>query len=257
MAKVRIDVYLVQKGYAPSRTKAQDLIKEGSVYLNEKGKSRIVLSANELISEESFPDVLILPNAVEKFVSRAGLKMEGALRHLGLRVDQFRVLDVGISTGGFTDCLLQHGVQSVVGVDVGRNQLNLKLKNDPRVSLLEGVNARDLQNHPEVQKRMPTGGFDLAVIDVSFISLKLVLPSVLSLVSLKGHVLALVKPQFEVGPENLGKNGVVTDSTLYEKLRSDIYTLGGNLGYLVKDYFESSIEGKDGNREFFVFIQKS
>ncbi len=256
MKQIRIDVYLVEKGHVPSRTKAQELIRSGLVSIRKNFLLRTVQSVSELVDEDLNPEIIIQKSALDKYVSRAGLKMEGALDHLKFAVDGLMVLDVGISTGGFTDCLLQRNAASVVGVDVGHNQLSLRLKNDPRIRCLEGVNAREIQNNSELLSVIPAGGFHLAVIDVSFISLSLILPSVSQVIKTWGHVLALVKPQFEVGQENLGKRGIVKDETLFAKVEDKIKKSAESSEFSIKDYFPSKIEGKDGNREFFIFAQK-
>ncbi len=260
MKKTRIDIYMVAKGFSPSRTKAQDLIKAGLVAIRLPGdapnQTKAIVSANELIDEELLPEIVVQKNPLEKYVSRAGLKMEGALQRLSLKVDGFQVLDVGISTGGFTDCLLQNGAKAVLGVDVGHNQLSQKLKSDPRVQALEGINAREIHENTLVLEKAPTSGFDLAVVDVSFISLTLVLPSVVRLVKkTKGCCLALVKPQFEVGPEGIGKNGIVKNKELYDGVREKILEKVSELGGSHSRFFESDVEGKDGNQEFFVFFE--
>lgn len=256
MKKTRIDVYLVEKGFAPSRSKAQDLIKAGLVSLRDENKTIQVQSVSALIDEDQPPQILIQKNNLDKYVSRAGFKMEGALDHLRFPVEKLDVLDVGISTGGFTDCLLQRGVQQVLGVDVGHNQLSHRLASDPRITCFEGLNARAIHENKEVLTKMPREGFHLIVIDVSFISLTLVLPSVVQLLKPWGHVLALVKPQFEVGPEGLGKGGLVKDSSLFATVEGKIKAAAQEAELIVKDYFPSKIEGKDGNQEFFIFCQK-
>ncbi|MFN7826317.1 MAG: TlyA family RNA methyltransferase [Pseudobdellovibrionaceae bacterium] len=257
MSKVRIDVYLTEKGFVPSRTKAQDIIRDGLVQVTEGQRTWTVKSPSELISEELPPKITIQKNVHDKYVSRAGLKLEGALSHLKFSVEGLTLLDVGISTGGFSDCLLQNGAERILGVDVGHNQLNWRLKNHPGLQLLEGVNARALDKNSDVLRATPNGGFQMAVIDVSFISLRLILPSVLKLVKPWGHVLALVKPQFELGPENLDKNGIVKDPSLYAQLEKSIREFSLEQSVLTKDYFKSSVEGKDGNTEFFIFLQKN
>lgn len=243
--KKRIDLLLVEKGLASSRTKAQDLIAEGKVFVLEKGIRKVVQIASENFEN---PQILLEESNLEKYVSRAGLKLEGALSHLGLSVQGFRVLDVGQSTGGFTDCCLQKGALEVVGVEVGKGQLAEKLKKDFRVCLHEEMNARELR------KELPNLGlFDLAVLDLSFISLTLVLPEVIQFTN---QVLALVKPQFEVGPEGLGKGGIVKDSSHFQNVENKIKKCVQELGFKVMDYFPSSPEGKDGNREFFIYFKK-
>lgn len=254
---IRVDVLLVEKGFATSRNRAQELIASGRVFILDsqssgKKKTAIKKPSQQLTGNEVFeiePDAETLD-----FVSRGGLKMRGALAKAEIDVAGFKVLDIGISTGGFTDCVLQAGASSVVGVDVGHDQLAAKLKRDKRVQLVEGVNARDLSQTPLIQMN---GGakFDLIVADVSFISLSLVLPEMVAYLKESGSVLALVKPQFEVGRENLGKNGIVTDASLYPTVETKIRRSCEAAGLLVEDYFESSIEGFDGNKEFFVFAK--
>lgn len=254
MSKTRIDVYMVEKGFAPSRNKAQELINAGLVSVRENVNVKAIKNPSELIDELSSPEILIQKNPFDRYVSRGGIKLERALMHVSLPVDGLKILDVGISTGGFSDCLLQNGAAFILGVDVGHNQLSLKLKNDPRIQSIEGVNAREIHQDEKVKKMMPEGGFDMAVIDVSFISLKLILPSVFKLINQSGRILALVKPQFEVGPEGLGKNGIVKDLRLYEQVKASIESCVYENGKKVISYFESELEGKDGNKEFFIFI---
>jgi 23S rRNA (cytidine1920-2'-O)/16S rRNA (cytidine1409-2'-O)-methyltransferase len=256
MKTMRLDIYLVEKGFSPSRTKAQDAIRAGVVQLKDGIQTRLATNSSELIDEDKPPEISILKSELDRYVSRAGLKMEGALKLLQLNVEDLDVLDVGISTGGFTDCLLQRGARSVVGVDVGHNQLNLKLKADPRLKSFEGVNAREIHHNENVLKAKPEVGFDLIVIDVSFISLTLILPSAIQLLKPRGAVLALVKPQFEVGPEGLGKNGIVKDEKLYGQVHQKIEECVVAIGGRGVRYFESELEGKDGNKEFFIFFKK-
>ncbi len=254
---IRADVLLVEKGHATSRNRAQELIASGRVYVidstsPQKKKTHVKKPSLQLTGKEDFeiePDV-----ESSDFVSRGGLKMQGALKQANLDVTGSHVLDIGISTGGFTDCLLQAGATAVVGVDVGHDQLAPKLKKDSRVQLCEGVNARDLSKTPLLKLN---GGrkFDLIVADVSFISLTLVLPEMITYLKESGSILALVKPQFEVGRENIGKNGIVKDAALYAGVETKIRRACESVGLLVEGYFESSIEGTDGNREFFVFAR--
>lgn len=252
---MRIDVYLVENGLASSRTRAQELITSGRVHIVANGKRQPVKKASQHF--DPGPSVAIEIDKDEesdRFVSRGGLKMKGALERVRLEVKGFRVLDVGISTGGFTDCLLQSGAASVVGVDVGHRQLAEKLLRDSRVRLVEGVNARDLSGVPLMDLNAGHK-FDLAMIDVSFISLTLVLPGVIQYLKDSAPVLALVKPQFEVGREGLGKNGIVKDASRYTEVEEKIRNCCRSAGLIVEDYFESPIEGSDGNREFFVLAR--
>lgn len=252
---MRLDLYLVQNKKAASRSQAQELIHGGQVYYFKENQKIILKKPNYQVSE-NHPEILIEAGPVSRFVSRGGLKLEGALRHCDLTVTGFRVLDVGISTGGFTDCLLQQGASQVLGVDVGHDQLHASLRNHPQVRLLEGLNARELDQNPQVRAVTPEGGFDLVVMDVSFISIGLIIPKLPTLLKPGGFLLSLVKPQFEVGPEGLGKGGLVKDPGLYSKVEIKVRSLCQTAGLSVKDYFSSPIEGKDGNREFFIFAQK-
>lgn len=239
---MRADVLLVERGLAASRTAAQRLIAAGHVFARE-GNSRVAVSkpsvsfANDVSLEVEASDL-------DRFVSRGGLKLDSALTHVGLDVAHLRCLDVGQSTGGFTDCLLQRGAAHVVGVDVGHDQLHARMRADSRVTCIEGVNARTLAQIGEP--------FDLIVADVSFISLTKVLLQWPALLTAKGRVLSLVKPQFEVGADNLARGGIVRDVSLYATVEATIRTACVQAGLRVLDYFDSSITGTDGNREFFV-----
>lgn len=253
--KKRLDLFLVEKFQVTSRTKAQDLIKSGSVWIFEKDQWHQALTPSLQVDEHN--QIEIRSSELDRFVSRGGLKLEGALRHLQLSVHGLDVLDVGMSTGGFTDCLLHYGAHQVVGVDVGHAQLHPKLQGLSRVIAIEGVNARELHENLSVLAKKPQEGWPLVVVDVSFISLTLVLPAITQVLAPKGSIVALVKPQFEVGPEGLGKGGVVKDASLYIEVEKKIRQKCLELNLSVRDYFNSSIEGKDGNREFFIWAQKN
>ena len=189
------------------------------------------------------------------FVSRGGLKLAGALAKTGLAAGGKVCLDVGQSTGGFTDCLLQAGARHVVGVDVGHGQLHPQLRCDPAVTAIEGINCRALSS-TDLGKAFPPGGFDLIVGDVSFISLTLVLPQLPALLATNGDLLLLVKPQFEVGPGNIGKGGIVRDPALYHDVESKLCQCAKDLGLTVRGWLDSPITGGDGNREFFIWLKK-
>jgi 23S rRNA (cytidine1920-2'-O)/16S rRNA (cytidine1409-2'-O)-methyltransferase len=248
---MRADLLLVERGLAPSRAKAQELIETGRVFVIVDGKKSPITKPSAKIPPQQVDSITVESGGAREFVSRGGIKLDGALDRVGLDVSGFSVLDVGISTGGFADCLLQRGAARVIGVDVGHGQLNEKLRRDDRVAHLEGVNARDLAKAPLLE--MNAGRrLDLVVADVSFISLTLVLPEAIQYLKESAPVLALVKPQFEVGREGLGKNGIVKDPRLYGVVEEKIRRCCADAGLAVEDYFESSIEGTDGNREFFV-----
>lgn len=256
---MRIDVLMTAKGLVRSRQKARELILAGRVSIIDKMGRRKV-SKPSLIVDDS-PDLKVEiaadPEFGEReFVSRGALKLSGALERCNRALNGRTVLDIGISTGGFADCCLQRGANRIVGVDVGHDQLAQKLRDDSRVVLFEGVNARDLVE-PEWQTKLFTENsgqkFDLIVVDVSFISLRLVLPGLPAFLLPTGAILALVKPQFEVGRAGLGKGGIVNDASLYPKVESEICVFSTSLGLKVESYFESSILGSDGNREFFLY----
>ena len=246
---MRIDQLLVERGLAASRSQAQRLIAGGVRWRQPSGEWRAVGKNRDEVPEGA--ELQLLDDAESRYVSRGGLKLEGALQATGVQVQGLRCLDVGQSTGGFTDCLLQRGAAQVVGVDVGHAQVHPRIQGDARVVCIEGVNARELTAGDE---RIPdaTLGFDLLVGDVSFISLTLVLPGVVPMLKPGGQLLMLVKPQFELQPGQVGKGGIVRDASLYAFVEQRIRTALSDLGLRVVAWLESPIEGGDGNREFFV-----
>ncbi len=246
---VRADALLVARGLAPSRTAAQWLIKAGRV---SWAGSTISKPAMDL-PEDAELTVTADPEA--HYVSRGGLKLAGALAQTGLKVAGKTCLDVGQSTGGFTDCLLQAGARHVVGVDVGHDQLHSQLRRDPAVTAFEGINCRALSS-ADLGPAFPAGGFELIVGDLSFISLTLILPQLPSLLAAHGDLLLLVKPQFEVGPDHIGKGGIVRDPTLYRQVEAKLRTCAQTLGLTVNAWLDSPISGGDGNREFFIWLNK-
>lgn len=254
---MRLDQYLVYKKLATSRTQAQDMIENGFVYLLQNQQKKILTKPSYDVKDEHDERIAVENNELQRYVSRAGLKLEKALQKTKLQVSGLKVLDIGQSTGGFTDCLLQHSVDSVVGVDVGTEQLHEQLRIDPRVYFFENLNARELDSHIEFQKRVPADKFDLAVADVSFISLTKVTEALGPLIRRGGHYLFLVKPQFECGPEFLDKNGIVSDKQVYKVIEQRIRQNCCQVFGSVLDYFNSEFPGKDGNQEFFVYGQKN
>jgi 23S rRNA (cytidine1920-2'-O)/16S rRNA (cytidine1409-2'-O)-methyltransferase len=246
---VRADALLVEQKLAPSRTAAQWLIKEGRVSWagGKISKPAMDLPADTPLTVAADPDA--------HYVSRGGLKLAGALAATGIKVAGRLCLDVGQSTGGFTDCLLQNGARHVVGVDVGHDQLHAQLRADPAVTAIEGVNCRAL-TAADLGTALPAGGFDLIVGDVSFISLTLILPQLPAFLAADGDLLLLVKPQFEVGPENIGKGGIVRDPTLYRTVEKKLCDFGQKIGFTVAAWLDSPITGGDGNREFFIWLKK-
>ena len=249
---IRLDLLLVQQQLASSRTHARKLIDAGRVLLSDGHSWRPANKASQSVSEDTRIQVEALPE--DQYVSRAGLKLAAILDHTGLNPAGWHALDVGCSTGGFSDCLLQRGAAQVVGVDVGHDQLAPRLRENPRMHLFEGLNARYLT----AEQIAPYGaeGFDAIVMDVSFISQTLILPQLPSLMKTGGHLLSLVKPQFEVGPEGIGKGGLVRDPALYQGVQEKIYALCENLDLRIQHYLESPITGGDGNREFLLWAQK-
>ncbi|SEK11691.1 23S rRNA (cytidine1920-2'-O)/16S rRNA (cytidine1409-2'-O)-methyltransferase [Variovorax sp. OK605] len=263
---MRADQLLVERGLAASRSQAVRLI-AGGMRWRDAGTSdawRSVVKNKDEVPESA---ELELDDAAEaRYVSRGGLKLEGALAVSGVDPAGKLCLDVGQSTGGFTDCLLQRGAAKVVGVDVGHGQLHAKLREDARVVAIEGVNARalsadDLAEEPEEgDEGEPEEGagessaprFDLIVGDLSFISLTLVLPAVVEFLADDGQLLMLVKPQFELQPGQVGKGGIVRDETMYAVVEKRLHDACAALELKVLRWFDSPIAGGDGNREFFI-----
>lgn len=285
---MRIDQLLVQRGLASTRSQAQRLIADGVQWRKGEEWKRVAKNGDEV--PEGAP-IQLLDDSEARYVSRGGLKLEAALRQVGLSVNGLRCLDVGQSTGGFTDCLLQAGAISVVGVDVGSAQLHPKLRSDVRVLCVEGVNARTLsamdlvaayahstgaEGQFDLEEDGPTYAgfdgsegsneasdvidlppefappFDLLVADLSFISQTLVLPAAVSLLRKGGTLLTLVKPQFELQPGQVGKGGIVRDEAMYSLVEERLRSACKDLGLKVTHWFDSPIEGGDGNREFFI-----
>ena len=239
-----------------SRSQAQRLIAAGVRWRLPPGGWKTVVKNGEELGETV--EIELADSAEVRFVSRGGLKLDGALGRVGLRVEGLRCLDVGQSTGGFTDCLLQRGAAQVVGVDVGQGQLHPRLRADARVVGVEKCNARELN----AERLRAAGGadavppFDLIVGDLSFISQTLVWPALVPLLSPQGRMLMLVKPQFELQPEHIGKGGLVRDPASYALVRSRMEQVCRDHGLTLEDYFESPITGGDGNREFFVYARR-
>ncbi len=245
----RLDQLLLAQGLARSRAQGQKLITAGLVSVCIAGRWQVVTKVSAKFANDTA--CTVAQGEENQYVSRAGLKLAGALQRSGLNVSGLHALDVGQSTGGFTDCLLQHGVAHVVGVDVGHGQLDTRLQNHPQVTSLEKCNARELS----AELLMASAGisqFSLVVMDVSFISQSLIWPRLAPLLAPGGHVVSLVKPQFEVGVEGVGKGGLVKDASLYLSLEQRLRKEVASLGLHVVDFFDSPIRGGDGNREFFL-----
>ena len=238
----RLDVLLVERGLAQSRQRALGLILAGKVWVNgeriTKAGSLLPVNCAIKIAGRDIP-----------YVSRGGIKLEAALRSFNVDVTGLTCLDVGASTGGFTDCLLKHGAKHVTAVDVGYGQLHWKLRSDPRVKVIERTNIRHLDTGAL------SGRVDLACIDVSFISLKIVVPGVLKFVKRPGHIICLVKPQFEVGKGLVGKGGVVRDPALHEAVIEDLSRTFKGLDLCVLGVIPSPILGPKGNQEFLMYLE--
>jgi 23S rRNA (cytidine1920-2'-O)/16S rRNA (cytidine1409-2'-O)-methyltransferase len=243
--KERIDKLLVERQLADSRTKAQALIMSGIVLVDD----RRVDKPSECF--ESSSTIRLKGGAAEnRYVSRGGLKLEAALREFSVDPTGWNCIDIGSSTGGFTDCLLQHGAESVVAVDAGTNQLVWKLRSDPRIKVRENTNARFLKPQDFASP------FDLAVIDASFISLTKLMPAVVPLVREGGLLIALIKPQFEVGKGEVGKGGIVRDPQQHERVVREVNQCAASLGLQVKGLIDSPILGAEGNKEFLACYER-
>lgn len=241
----RIDKLLVEQGLAESRTKAQALVMAGVVLVDEQR----VEKPSEQFATDAQIRVKRADDPASRYVGRGGVKLEAALREFQIDVDGFVCLDVGASTGGFTDCLLQNGAQRVFAIDVGHNQIDWRLRNDPRVEVREGVNARYLQPEDFPVK------FDLAVVDVSFISATMVLPAIVPLLREGGAIVTLVKPQFEVGRGEVGGGGIVRDAAKREQAVEKVNQSAIGLGLRVAGVIESPIHGAEGNVEFLALYR--
>ncbi len=238
-SKTRLDTLLVEKELVSSRAQARSLIMQGAVFVDGERVDK----AGTLIKESS--DITIKDSS-QKYVGRGGHKLEGALSEFGINVSGSIALDIGASTGGFTDCLLQHGAQKVYAVDVGYGQLDWKLRNDERVIVVEKLNARYLKPENIGEK------VDIAVIDVSFISLTMVIPPLKDVLKPEGLLVALIKPQFEVGKGQVGKGGIVRDEAKHQEVVDKIRSFLDGLGFTVSGVIPSPILGAQGNKEFLI-----
>ena len=245
---MRADQLLVEKGLASSRSQAQRLIASGVRWLDRGAWTPVRKNGDEIDTDAQ---IELLDLAEARYVSRGGLKLEGALKAASIDVAGWRCLDVGQSTGGFTDCLLRHGAAQVTGVDVGSAQLHERMRSDPRVVVLEKVNARELSADQVGDE------FDLVTADLSFISLTLVLPALVPLLANGGALLLLVKPQFELQPGQVGKRGIVTDTSLYAVVEKRIRDCCAALGLQAEGWYDSPVTGGDGNHEFFVHARRA
>lgn len=240
----RIDALMVSLGVAPSREKAKEMIKSGNVYLNGKVVSKAGLLANDC-------DIIEYKGESERYVSRGGLKLEKAVDVFKLDLSGYLCIDIGASTGGFTDCMLQNGAKKVYAVDSGSGQLSPVLERDPRVVNLEKTNFRYI-----TEKEIPERA-DFASADVSFISLKHILPALSPLIKDGGSAVCLIKPQFEAGRENVGKKGVVKDPRIHIKVIENVCSYAVQAGFSVFALDFSPVKGPEGNIEYLVYLKKS
>lgn len=238
--KERVDIIIFKRGLAKSRTVASKLIIEGKVLVNDK-----ILTKNSTLVAD---DCIIIVTEQPRYVSRGGLKLEKALSEFKVSPKGLIALDIGSSTGGFTDCLLQNGARKVYAIDVGTNQLDPKLKNHPQVVSLEKTDIRNIKNLPEK--------IDLAVIDVSFISLELILETVKNLVRDGGQIIALVKPQFETSNTVKNRQGIIKNRVIQEKALEKVETFCRKIGLKVVANIDSPILGGSGNKEYLLFLVK-
>ncbi|MGQ9607758.1 MAG: TlyA family RNA methyltransferase [bacterium] len=239
----RIDLLLVKSGKVQSRERARLLIMSGNVSVNNK----IIDKPGKQVPSDS---IITINQQGCPYVSRGGLKLQKAIEHFGIDLKGKVAIDVGASTGGFTDCLLQHSASFVYAVDVGYGQIDLKLRNDNRVFVMERTNIR------YVKPEMFSSKADIVTIDVSFISLDKVLPAVIPLMKDYGQIIALIKPQFEAGRKYVSKGGVVRDQMIHQKVIKNITETSTNLGLLVKGITYSPIKGPAGNIEYFIYLEK-
>ena len=245
MKRERIDKLLVEQGLAESRAKAQAMVMSGVVLVNEQRVDK---------PSQLFPPVVAIrikhDDATSQYVGRGGLKLEAALREFEIQVQGWTCLDVGASTGGFTDCLLQNGAAKVFAIDVGHNQIAWRLRQDPRVEVREGVNARYLK-----PSDFPLP-FDLIVVDVSFISVTKILGAIVDLLSERGLLVILIKPQFEVGKGEVGSGGIVRDAEQHKRVIAQVNEAALALGLHSRKIMTSPIRGADGNIEFLGLYSK-
>lgn len=242
--KIRLDVAVFEKGYAPSREKAKAIIMAGQVYVNNQ---KVDKAGTEIKPD----DKLEVRGSTLKYVSRGGLKLEKAMSCFPVTLDDKICMDVGASTGGFTDCMLQNGAAKVYSIDVGYGQLAWKLRTDERVVNLERTNFR------HVDRETVPDEIDFSSVDVSFISLKHILPVLNKLLKIEGQAVCLIKPQFEAGREKVGKKGVVRDKEVHLEVIENVINMAVENGFLVLGLTYSPVKGPEGNIEYLMYIEKS
>ena len=241
---MRLDVFLAENGFVRSRTEAKQLIEAGAVTADGR------LLDKPAMSVEGLEERIVLDRSAKKYVSRGGTKLEGALSAFSLDVRGVHAIDIGASSGGFTDCLLQNGADAVIALDSGRDQLVVQIRRDPRVHVIEGYNARYL-----VTEDLPYVP-DFAVMDVSFISATYIIPAIYNVLASGSHFVCLVKPQFEVGRAAIGKGGIVKDAQAREAALASVVKFAEQIGFLTHGAILSPIKGGDGNIEYLVHFQK-
>lgn len=240
--KERLDVLLVKQGLAPSREKAKAILMAGNVYVdNQKEDKPGTMFDPEKVHIEVRGNTL-------KYVSRGGLKLEKAMKEFPIRLEGKTCMDIGASTGGFTDCMLQNGAKKVYAIDVGHGQLDWKLRNDERVICMEKTNFRYVTKEQIPEK------IDFASVDVSFISLTKILPAAKPLLTKQGEMVCLIKPQFEAGREKVGKKGVVTDKGVHRQVIEKVMEFASNMGFFIRGLSYSPIKGPEGNIEYLLHI---
>jgi 23S rRNA (cytidine1920-2'-O)/16S rRNA (cytidine1409-2'-O)-methyltransferase len=246
MKRERVDKLLVERGLAQSRTRAHALVMAGLVLVEEQR----VEKPSQMFAPDANIRIKGTNDPAARYVGRGGLKLEAALFEFRIDVEGLLCLDIGASTGGFTDCLLQRGAARVVAIDVGHNQLDWRLRTDPRVEVREGVNARHLKPEQFDVK------FDLAVMDVSFISATKVLPAIMPLLIKEGRLILLIKPQFEVGRGEVGRSGIVSDPEKHRRVVQEVNQAARALGFIARGVIESPLRGADGNTEFLALYER-
>lgn len=242
--KQRLDVILINKGYASSREKAKAIIMSGNVFVKGNREDK----AGATFEEDGID--LLVKNSEQKYVSRGGFKLEKAMESFDIKLNDTKCMDIGASTGGFTDCMLQNGATKVYSIDVGHGQLDWKLRNDERVICMEKTNFR------YVTKEQVPEEIDFASVDVSFISLSKILPVAFPLLSGNGEMACLIKPQFEAGREKVGKKGVVRDKSVHIEVIENVLGFAKETGFFVKGLTYSPIKGPEGNIEYLMHITK-
>lgn len=242
--KVRLDLYLFENGFTESREKAKALIMSGIVYVNDQKELK---PGRDIKSD----DVVEVRGSTLKYVSRGGLKLEKAMQEFPIDLKDYICMDIGASTGGFTDCMLQNGAKKVYSIDVGYGQLAWKLRSDERVVNLERTNFRYV-THEQIPENI-----DFASVDVSFISLKIILPVMYELLKDDGEAVCLIKPQFEAGREKVGKKGVVRDVNVHTEVIENIVSFAASQKFIVSGLSYSPVKGPEGNIEYLIFLKKS